>query len=87
MNPEVKVNKGQVISLTCEIDVNGVLKKDIKWSKDGNPITTGISQDRCERQIIQGGPTFRLIARRFVAHSDTYLLSIMLLSTIRGSIV
>ena len=42
------------------------------------------------RAEVQGGPkfvtpTFRLIARRFVAHSDTYLVTIMLLSTIRGS--
>ena len=39
---------------------------------------------------VQGGPkvvtpTLRLIARRFVAHSDTYLVNMMLLSTIRGS--
>ena len=46
MNPDVKVNKGQTIALTCEIDVKGVLKKDITWSKDGNKIETGISEDR-----------------------------------------
>ena len=39
---------------------------------------------------IQGGPKvgtpkFRLIARRFVAHSDIYLVNRMLSSTIRGS--
>ena len=48
----MKVNKGQTIALTCEVDVNGVLKKDITWSKDGNPITTGISEDRCVRPSI-----------------------------------
>ena len=46
INPDVKVNKGQTIALTCEIDVNGVLKKDITWSKDGSPITAGISEDK-----------------------------------------
>jgi len=46
VNPEVKVNKGQTIALTCEIDVNGVVKKDITWSKDGAPITAGTSQDK-----------------------------------------
>ena len=39
---------------------------------------------------IQGGPkvvtpTFTLIAQGFVAHSDTYSVNIMLLSTIQGS--
>lgn len=46
VNPDVKVNKGQTIALTCEIDVKGVLKKDITWSKDGNKIEAGISEDR-----------------------------------------
>ena len=49
INPDVKVNKGQTIALTCEIDVNGVLKKDITWSfwsNDGSPITAGVSEDK-----------------------------------------
>ena len=42
-----------MIALTCEIDVNGVLKKDITWSKDENPITEldGISEDRCAQLL------------------------------------
>ena len=43
----MKVNKGQTVALTCAIDVNGVVKKDITWSKDGTQISTGISEDRC----------------------------------------
>ena len=42
----MKVNKGQTIALTCEVDVNGVLKRDITWSKDGEAVTSGISEDR-----------------------------------------
>jgi hypothetical protein len=51
VNPDVKVNIGQTIALTCEIDVK-VLKKDIEWSKGETLLTAGISRDRCVRNFL-----------------------------------
>ena len=46
INPEVEVTEGQRIALTCEVDAEGVLKKDIKWFKGEQELTSGISKDR-----------------------------------------
>ena len=46
LNPEVTVKQGQNVELTCEVKVEGVIKADIKWYKDDEEITTGISKDR-----------------------------------------
>ena len=46
LNPEVTVKQGQNVELTCEVKVDGVMKDDIKWYKDGEEITKGISKDR-----------------------------------------
>ena len=58
------VEIGQTITLVCKIDVSGVLKKDITWSKDGVPITpegfmrTKLSEDRFEQPEINDGMFF-----------------------------
>ena len=58
------VEIGQTITLVCKIDVSGVLKKDITWSKDGVPITpegfmrTKLSEDRFEQPEINDGIHF-----------------------------
>ena len=46
LNPEVTVKQGQKVELTCEVKVDGVMKEDIKWYKDGEEVTKGISTDR-----------------------------------------
>jgi len=46
VNPEVTVAVEQQIALTCEIEAEGVLKKDIRWFKGIEEYTKGISNDR-----------------------------------------
>ena len=46
VNPEVEVAVGQGIALTCDIEADGVLKKDIKWFKGNEEYSEGISSDR-----------------------------------------
>ena len=46
VNPDNTANKGQTVVLTCEINAEGVYKKDIQWYKDGEPITEGVSKNK-----------------------------------------
>jgi len=47
INPVVQVKEGLSITLQCEVDARGgVLKKNIKWFKGKQELTSGISKDR-----------------------------------------
>ena len=46
MNPENQVKEGNSLVLTCSVMVDGVKKKDIKWKKDGEEITKGVSKNK-----------------------------------------
>ena len=53
MNPENQVKKGNSLVLTCSVIVDGVKKKDIKWMKDGEEITEGVSKNKWVGNSIQ----------------------------------
>ena len=46
VNPDINVAVGQQIALTCDVEANGVLKKDIIWFKANDEYLEGISNDR-----------------------------------------
>ena len=46
VNPDNKLKKGQGVVLTCDIQAEGIFKKDITWYKDGRKTTAGLSKDR-----------------------------------------
>ena len=47
LNPDNTAEQGQKVVLTCEINAEGVRKKDITWYKDGKKITDGVSKNKC----------------------------------------